>query len=482
MGASSSSCPQVDDAVEKLLIRLNRSKFRSDDRASMTIIAAKGALQIFSILLKHLQHGSVKKLINKITRISQHSFSRAPSFRFVLANVTRMLLKEIRAAGADLTRAAIREAQLADPDDLSALDACNVDDDENNNSFDNGPTGGEPLSPRGGAMQRAMSFSSYGAPQQGMFPRMDTAELNEATSASPNDAGASGMDEVQMSNASLAERPTTPLTEATIPRIQSHKSSAESYARKLSWDALKERANYAIDDLTESITSMMECLCEHASDHVADGDTILTFGSSHTILRFLQTAAENKRRFRVITLAAEPQGNAHTVERTLAPFGIEVSVVPDSEVFNVMPRCTKALLSTEGVLANGGLLAPTGSHMVCLVAKMFSVDVVVVASTLKITPYYPSDTACSSLVKLSSSDAKEMLWTTFSDPSRVLPHEHVHPVLSHNGMASPLVFNPTVEYVSPEHVSIFVTDKGEFTPAFIHRFLKECYHADDTHL
>uniref|UniRef100_A0A6U4VMU3 Translation initiation factor eIF2B subunit beta n=1 Tax=Neobodo designis TaxID=312471 RepID=A0A6U4VMU3_NEODS len=479
---AASSSPAVDDAVERLLIRLNRSKFRSDDKASMTIIAAKGALSIFRILVRSLETGSVNRVINRITLISTHSFARAPAFRFVLANVTRMLLKEIRAAGADLSRAAIRAAAHHDPSDLSALDAAADDDaaDEGGNGSFDGEAGDsatrEAVSPRAGGMQKAMSFSSYGAPQ-GLFPRMDTADMPEGEAGSGDVMG-----EGQLSNASLAERPPTPKTEATIPRIQSHRRDAESYARRLNWKSLKDRANDAIDDLNDTIDSMMECLCEHAPDHVADGDTVLTFGSSHTILRFLQTAAKAGRRFRVVTLAAEPHGNAHTVEKAMALYGIDVSVVPDSEAFNVMPRCTKALLSTEGVLANGGLLAPTGSLMVCLVAKVFSVDVVVVAATLKITPYYPSDTACSSLVKMSSKDAKEMLWTTFSDPARVLPHEHVHPVISHNGMASPLVFNPSVEYVSPEHVSIFVTDKGEFTPAFIHRFLKECYHAEDTHL
>jgi translation initiation factor 2B subunit (eIF-2B alpha/beta/delta family) len=479
-------CGPVEDAIEQLLIKLNRSKFTVSEERSMTTIAAKGALRIFKILLEKDKPRPVSRVIAVVSRICQHHFSRAPSFRFVLANVTRMALLAIREAGAAVSAAAIARGE--GDTDLSALAEDNsalvFEDDD------------IPSSPRGGMPARSVSFSAYGS-TQGHFPRVGTNDSTNgedgasapntdsvnggaAATAAADDDDADGMGEERPSNVSF-DGHMTPLTEATIPRIPSH-FEGERYYRRLNYNDFRDRALRALEDINEHLSSMMETLCADAHAHIADGDTVLTFGASHTIMKFLSTAASRGRRFRVIALSADPHGNAYTLANVLTPYGIPVDVVPDSECFNVVPRVSKVFLSTEGVLANGGLLAPTGSLMVCIVAKIFSVDVVVIATTVKVSPYYPSDTACSSLVKLSSTEAKEMLWSTFSAPSRVLPPEHVHSVIAANGMESPLVFNPSVEYVSPEHVSIFVTDNGEFTTAYIHRFLKEQYHSEDTHL
>ena len=43
------------------------------------------------------------------------------------------------------------------------------------------------------------------------------------------------------------------------------------------------------------------------------------------------------------------------------------------------------------VLANGGLIAPSGTHMVALAAKYFKVPVVVCCGLYKLTPHYPVD-------------------------------------------------------------------------------------------
>lgn len=490
-GARSSSThaskrsPEVDDALERLLIKLNRQKYgASHKQQSMTMVAAMDALDVFRTMLEREGARSVSGVISRITRICQQSFSRAPSFRLVLANVTRLVLLGIREAAASESEAALRRAHEEDATDLSAManDGSGWhEDDEDGNNY--------PTSPRAGMPQRSVSFSAYA---HGFFPRMPTNEEAEdgrspsevspaADGAAPGRQEEEAMGETMPSNSSFMDRPPTPLTEATIPRIPSHFAGVR-YHRHANYDKFRERALKAMEDIGDTMANMMDSLCSHAVDHIADGDTVLTFGSCHTIMRFLSVAAKEGTKFRVIALAADPHGNAEVLKAALAPFGVPVEIVPDSECYNVVPRCSKVFLSTEGVLANGGLLAPTGSHMICIVARVFAVDIVVVATTIKISPYYPSDSACSSLVKLSTNEAKEMLWSTFADPAHVLPHEHVHSVVPSNGMDSPLVFNPTVEYVPPEHVSIFVTDSGEFTPAFINRFLREQYHPEDTHL
>lgn len=39
--------------------------------------------------------------------------------------------------------------------------------------------------------------------------------------------------------------------------------------------------------------------------------------------------------------------------------------------------------------------------------------------------------------------------------------------------------NPLLEYVSPDLVSLFVTDTGGFTPSYVYRMLAEYYSRED---
>lgn len=85
-----------------------------------------------------------------------------------------------------------------------------------------------------------------------------------------------------------------------------------------------------------------------------------------------------------------------------------------------MSMCTKVLLGAHAVLANGGMLASMGSHIVSVVASHFAIPVLVVTTTLQMSPYYPSDKECTRLIRLTRSDAQELPWATYGNPDEVL--------------------------------------------------------------
>jgi translation initiation factor 2B subunit (eIF-2B alpha/beta/delta family) len=58
---------------------------------------------------------------------------------------------------------------------------------------------------------------------------------------------------------------------------------------------------------------------------------------------------------------------------SLSRAGIETTIIPDSAIFAMMARTNKVILGTHAVLANGGLIAFTGSHAVALAAKHHAV-------------------------------------------------------------------------------------------------------------
>lgn len=59
----------------------------------------------------------------------------------------------------------------------------------------------------------------------------------------------------------------------------------------------------------------------------------------------------------------------------LAKANIETTVIPDTSIFAMMSRVNKVIIGTHTVLANGGLRAISGIHIVALAAKHYSVPV-----------------------------------------------------------------------------------------------------------
>ncbi|KAJ2379578.1 Translation initiation factor eIF-2B subunit beta, partial [Coemansia sp. RSA 2603] len=148
-----------------------------------------------------------------------------------------------------------------------------------------------------------------------------------------------------------------------------------------------------ISEINEYIAEV-ECaedeIARNALDHIHSSEIILTCGRSRTVEKFLLTAAR-KRRFHVIVTECAPLYDGHEQARALASPNIEVVVVPDSAVFAIMSRVNKVILGTHAVMANGGLIAVSGSHMVAAAARHHSTQVVVCAGLYKHAPSFPFD-------------------------------------------------------------------------------------------
>ena len=86
---------------------------------------------------------------------------------------------------------------------------------------------------------------------------------------------------------------------------------------------------------------------------------------------------------------------------SLAKEGIDVTVIPDSAIFAMMGRVNKVLLGCHAgnwflffvilVMADGSLIAVTGSKPMAIAAKHHSTPVVVCTGLFKLTPLHPHD-------------------------------------------------------------------------------------------
>lgn len=128
-----------------------------------------------------------------------------------------------------------------------------------------------------------------------------------------------------------------------------------------------------------------------------------------------------------------------------------------------MARVNKVILPAHAVLANGGLIAPSGCNLVVLGASQNSVPVVCLTGLFKLTPLYPHE-------------GQDTLNDLLS-PSGVV--EYAELIANGRVMSNVDFVNPMHDYIRPELINLYVTNVGSFQPSYVYRLLAEYYHSDD---
>lgn len=108
-------------------------------------------------------------------------------------------------------------------------------------------------------------------------------------------------------------------------------------------------------------------------------------------------------------------------------------------------------------MKNGGVLGRTGDLMLTTAAKAYSVPVIVIASAIKLTPHFPFE---------------QNSFNEVCNPQEILPNK-----VSFNNNETILVTR--FDYVAPENINLYITDRGEHTPAFIYRLFNDYYSNED---
>lgn len=218
-----------------------------------------------------------------------------------------------------------------------------------------------------------------------------------------------------------------------------------------------------IRDLMDEIQSVHENIELMTVDLIHDNEILLTpTPGSSTVLNFLLKASL-KRKFTVLITENYPNDIeiCHKFAKKLADANIESVIIPDSAVFAVMSRVGKVLIGTRSVFVNGGCVTAAGVATVCECAKEHRTPVFTVAGLYKFSPCYPFDR--NSLIEVGNS-------------GKVLPYDDSDLV----GKCE--VTNPLYDYVTPEHIDIYITNIGGFSPNFIYRIVLDNYSTDDVDL
>lgn len=226
------------------------------------------------------------------------------------------------------------------------------------------------------------------------------------------------------------------------------------------WQNLRPAVMEAIQEIMLDLEDLHKNIDDTASSHIHAGEVILTYSRSKTVESFLKAAAK-KRQFQVIVCEGAPHFGGHSMAKSLADAGIDTTVIHDSAAFAIMARVNKVLLPAHAVLANGGLIAPSGCHMIALAAAHNSVPLVCLTGMYKLCPTYPHE----------GQDTLQDL---------VSPHSIVDYAELSDRIKSDVEFvNPVHDYIPPQTIGLYVTNIGAFQPSYIYRLLAEYYHQDD---
>ncbi|KAL7460429.1 hypothetical protein ACHAXS_000879 [Conticribra weissflogii] len=119
----------------------------------------------------------------------------------------------------------------------------------------------------------------------------------------------------------------------------------------------------AIQEMTRELEDLHKNINKQATQHIHEGEIILTYALSKTVGLFLKTAAARKRKFQVIVCEGAPHFGGHAMANELAEAGIDTTVIHDAATFAIMSRVNEVLLPAHAVLLSD-------SYSSCLLPSM----------------------------------------------------------------------------------------------------------------
>ncbi|XP_016929610.2 translation initiation factor eIF2B subunit delta [Drosophila suzukii] len=155
---------------------------------------------------------------------------------------------------------------------------------------------------------------------------------------------------------------------------------------------LKELLGHFIDTYIENqIGKAAQAISGFLQEKITDGDVLLTFACSSLIQFICEEAKRRKVAFRVIVVDSRPGCEGQEMLRRLHAYGIPCTYVLINAVGYVMAEATKVLLGAHALLANGYVMARTGTAQVALVANAHNVPVLVCCETHKFSERFQTD-------------------------------------------------------------------------------------------
>jgi len=191
-----------------------------------------------------------------------------------------------------------------------------------------------------------------------------------------------------------------------------------------------------------------------ASSFIRDGMTVLIHGYSRVVMAVLLQAANQGKRFSVVTTEGRPSASGMDAAHKLQEVGVPVSLVMDSAVAYIMDTVDLVFVGAEGIVENGGIINKVGTYQVSIIAKACGKPFYVAAESFKFMRLYPLNQKD---INKMTKESKRTYDDTppMHEPPRKNPTLHVK------------MENPAQDYTSPSYITLLFTELGVLTPAAV---------------
>ncbi|XP_068562528.1 translation initiation factor eIF2B subunit alpha isoform X1 [Cebidichthys violaceus] len=122
---------------------------------------------------------------------------------------------------------------------------------------------------------------------------------------------------------------------------------------------------------------------------IKDGAKILTHSYSRVVLRVLEKAAAEKKRFSVYVTESQPDSAGRQMADALRKLNVPVTVVLDAAVGYVLEKVDLVIVGAEGVVESGGIINKIGTYQMAVCSKAHNKPFYVVAESFKFVRLYP---------------------------------------------------------------------------------------------
>ncbi|EGR31060.1 hypothetical protein IMG5_118380 [Ichthyophthirius multifiliis] len=212
-----------------------------------------------------------------------------------------------------------------------------------------------------------------------------------------------------------------------------------------------------VNNLIEELQDLPQTISQYSATHINSNEVIITYGYSYTVKVFLINA-KKQRDFEVIVFEQENSTNGQKMASELQrEGGITTFLAPFSSIYAFMSRVNKIFLGAHAIMKNGGILGKTGIFMISSAAKAYSVPVIILSSAIKLTPLFPFE---------------QNTYNDIQNPFNVYQGNIEY---SNNQT----IISTKLDYIAPEYISLYITNYGEHTPAYIYRLFNEFYSRED---
>ncbi|XP_062874334.1 translation initiation factor eIF-2B subunit alpha [Trichomycterus rosablanca] len=183
---------------------------------------------------------------------------------------------------------------------------------------------------------------------------------------------------------------------------------------------------------------------------IKDGAKILTHSSSRVVLKVLESAAADKKRFTVYVTESQPDSAGEHMAEKLQKLNIPVTVVLDAAVGYIMEKVDLVIVGAEGVVESGGIINKIGTYQMAVCSKAHNKPFYVVAESFKFVRLYP----------LNQQDVPDRFKYKADTLKTAEDFNKEHPM---------------IDYTPPSLITLLFTDLGVLTPSAVSDELIKLY-------